>query len=58
MAITRVNALVRIVTAHLGALDTLGARYLQRTAGQRFFPDLPDVRTPLYAARLPAGSGS
>jgi tryptophan 2,3-dioxygenase len=58
LAITRLNALVRILTAHLGALGRLGARYLQRTAGQRFFPDLWEVRTRLYAAPLPAGFGS
>lgn len=27
----------------------LGTRYLQRTAGQRFFPNLWEVRTRLYA---------
>jgi tryptophan 2,3-dioxygenase len=32
-----------------GTGGTLGARYLQRTIGQRFFPDLWAVRTRLYA---------
>jgi tryptophan 2,3-dioxygenase len=32
-----------------GTGGTLGARYLQRTVGQRFFPDLWAVRTRLYA---------
>jgi tryptophan 2,3-dioxygenase len=36
-----------------GTGGTLGAKYLQRTVGQRFFPNLWDVRTRIYAAPAP-----
>jgi tryptophan 2,3-dioxygenase len=34
-----------------GTGGTLGARYLQRTVGQRFFPNLWDVRNRLYSGQ-------
>ena len=38
-----------------GTGGTLGAKYLQRTIGQRFFPNLWAVRTRLYASASAAG---
>jgi tryptophan 2,3-dioxygenase len=40
-----------------GTGGTLGTRYLQRTVGQRFFPNLWEVRTRLYAGHIPTGDG-
>jgi tryptophan 2,3-dioxygenase len=39
-----------------GTGGTLGTRYLQRTVGQRFFPDLWDVRTRLFAGHGPSAA--
>jgi tryptophan 2,3-dioxygenase len=41
-----------------GTGGTLGARYLQRTVAQRFFPALWDVRHRLYAGHAAPGPGT
>jgi tryptophan 2,3-dioxygenase len=46
-----VERMIGPITAGTGG--TLGTRYLQRTVGQRFFPNLWDVRTRLYAGHAP-----
>lgn len=51
-----VERIIGPITAGTGG--TLGTRYLQRTVGQRFFPNLWDVRTRLYAGHSPQTDAS
>jgi tryptophan 2,3-dioxygenase len=54
-----VQLVERIIGPHTGGTGgTLGARYLQRTLQQRFFPELRDVRARFFTGELPAPAPS